>query len=73
MSRHNSVTQQLAEHYGGKWKYNFQACIWECPELDMHAMYTGSDDTPRYFQPIRVYGNGKRGECFWKKPSYENH
>ena len=76
------IVRQLENKYGGKWEY-FPFSGWGCEELKMlaHYVYEGGydiDGNPMYddtklfiglLKPIRVYGNGKRGEEFY--PEYK--
>lgn len=76
MKKHSvPIVRQLEEKYGGEWKYIRWSGTWECEELDMHACYVveGYDmngnpvSSPLSFKPLRIYGNGKRGEAFFPK------
>ncbi len=74
-----SITKQLEEKYGGKWKYSRSSHIWYCDELEMiaHYVYQGGYDIDgdmiennitkklSSLDTIQVYGNGKNGEDFF--------
>ena len=73
------IVRQLEEKYGGNWKYHpFMG--WECEQLNMLAHYTneGYDmegnplSSPLSFKPIRVYGNGNRGQIEKSSPKRTN-
>lgn len=75
-----SITKQLEEEFGGKWKYirsNFPNGHWECEEKNAHAWYVadGGYDVNGCYMPSRfppamyVYGLGTP-ERFTPEQSY---